>query len=119
MGHVNNANHITYFEIARVKYFNDVVGEEVDWSRQGIILAKIQIEYKEPVLFRDDLFVYTTCSRIGTKSFDFSYSIVKIKDGKEIELSKGFSVQVCYDYAEKRTINMPEGWKRKVEQFEK
>ena len=26
MGHVNNANHFTYLELARVKYFNEVAG---------------------------------------------------------------------------------------------
>ena len=40
LGHVNNANHFTYFEVARVRYFDEVVKEAVEWSRQGIILAK-------------------------------------------------------------------------------
>src|ERR1035437_3743603 len=77
MGQVNNANHFTYLEIARAKYFDDVVAEEVNWSKEGIILAKSTCDYKMPILFKDKVYVYTKCSRIGNKSFELSYVIVK------------------------------------------
>ena len=118
LNHVNNANHITYFELARVKYFDDVVHEEVNWSEQGIILAKIIVDYKAPVYFQDQLFVYTKCIRLGNKSFELSYSLVKEKDGKETELATGSSVQVCFDYKNQTTISIPLSWKKKVEVFE-
>ena len=119
LNHVNNANHITYFELARVKYFDDVVQEEVNWSEQGIILAKITIDYKAPVYFKDKLFVYTKCVRLGNKSFDLAYSLFKEENGKETELATGSSVQVCFDYKNQKTIAIPESWRKKVEAFEK
>src|SRR5437868_6045177 len=82
LNHVNNANHVTYFELARVKYFDDVVGEPVNWSEQGIILAKITVDYKMPVYFKDEITVYTKCIRLGTKSFDLEYALVKNEAGK-------------------------------------
>src|ERR1051326_5853842 len=69
-GHVNNANYLTYFEQARVSYFDEVAGWDYDWSRQGIILARAEVNYVLPANFRDEVYVYTRCSRIGTKSFD-------------------------------------------------
>ncbi len=41
LGHVNNSNHITYFEIARLDYFHELTQDElkIDWKNQGIILA--------------------------------------------------------------------------------
>lgn len=119
LNHVNNANHITYFELARVKYFDDVVNEKVNWSEQGIILAKISVDYKVPIYFKDKIFVYTKCSRLGNKSFDFTYSLVKEEDGKETELATGSSVQVCYDFIHQSTLTIPESWRKKVEAFEK
>ena len=43
MGHVNNANFITYFELARLTYFEALseVGVKIDWVTEGVILAKI------------------------------------------------------------------------------
>jgi acyl-CoA thioester hydrolase len=118
LNHVNNANHVTYLEIARVKYFNDVINEKVNWSEQGIILAKISVDYKSPILLNDKIFVYTKCTRLGNKSFDLSYSIVKEKNEIETELALGSSVQVCFDYKKQSTISIPESWRKKVQIFE-
>lgn len=119
LNHVNNTNHMTYFELARIKYFDDVVHEDINWSEQGIILAKITIDYRVPVYFKDKLFVYTKCIRLGNKSFDLAYSLIREKGGKETELAAGSSVQVCFDYKKQTTIAIPESWKMKVEVFEK
>lgn len=119
MRHVNNANHFTYLEIARAKYFDDVVGEEVDWSKEGIILAKSTCDYKMPILFKDKVFVYTKCSRIGNKSFELSYAIIKDKNGKEIVLAEASTIQVCFDYEKRKNILMPDKWKKKILIFEK
>ncbi len=119
MGHVNNANHFTYLEIARAKYFDDVVGEEVDWLKEGIILAKSTCDYKMPILFNDKVFVYTKCARIGNKSFELSYAIIKNKNGKEIVLAEATTIQVCFNYEKRENILMPSTWRKKIEAFEK
>ena len=59
LGHVNNANHLTYFELARMKYFEDVIGDQIDWKKQGVILARIEINYKLPILLEDKISVFT------------------------------------------------------------
>jgi acyl-CoA thioester hydrolase len=44
LGHVNNANHVTYFELARVEYFNELMGDmKIDWENESLILAKIEM----------------------------------------------------------------------------
>lgn len=118
LGHVNNANHLSYFELARVNYFNDVIGVNINWAKQGIILAKISVDYKLPVLFEDKISVYTKCNRIGNKSFELIYSIIKDDKGKEILLATGESVLVCYDYTTNRSIEMPKEWRDKMELYD-
>src|SRR4051812_11829363 len=82
-GHVNNAHYLTYIEQARVKYFDDIVGWKYDWSKQGIILARAEINYVVPILFRDDVTILTRCSRIGNKSFDMEYRLIKNTSPKQ------------------------------------
>src|SRR6266550_8845179 len=106
MGHVNNANHFTYLECARVQYFNDLSGG-VNWTKKGIILAKAVVDYKLPILFKDKIFVYTKCSRIGNKSFDLAYAIIKEENGKEILLADASTVLVCFDYVKGESMLMP------------
>ncbi len=118
MGHVNNANHLTYFELARVKYFDEVVGEEIRWSEQGIILARSEINYVSPILLKDEVLVYSRLSRFGKSSFDVDYRIIRMVDGKEVLAAEGRSVQVCYDYAIGASMPVPASWVEKVKAFE-
>ncbi len=116
LGHVNNANHVTYFELARVDYFNALSGDDIkiDWNNEGVILAKIEIEYKQPILLEDKVFVYTWVSRIGSRSFDMSCSIVRIVNGEEVIAAKGLAIIVCFNYKTNQSIPIPESWKAKM-----
>ncbi len=116
LGHVNNANHVTYFELARVDYFNAVAdkGVKIDWVNEGVILAKIEMEYKQPIYLEDTVFAYTWVSRMGSKSFDMACSIVRVVDGVEIEAAKGLAIVVCFNYKTNQSILIPEIWKTKM-----
>ncbi|MCK6616891.1 MAG: acyl-CoA thioesterase [Cyclobacteriaceae bacterium] len=119
MGHVNNANYLTYIELARVKYFEDVVGTDKKWSQQvGIILARVEIDYKAPVFLHDSIAVYTRCSRIGNKSLTLDWVIVRKKSATEEVVAQGIAVLVCYDYTHEKTIPIPEEQRKAIEQFE-
>lgn len=114
LGHVNNAVYLSYLELARMHYFEDVVGK-LDWNRQGIILARTEMDYVKPVLLNDRLFVRTWCSRTGTKSFDLSYLIFKKEDGSETEMVRAVTVLVCFDYKEQKSFPLPPEWRKYLE----
>jgi len=119
MGHVNNANHLTYIELARLKYFEEVVRTDSRWShQQGIILAHISIDYKAPIFLHDSIAVYTRCSKLGKKSIELSWAIVRDNKGVEEVVAQGISVLVCYDYDREATIEVPAEQRKKIEQFE-
>lgn len=116
--HVNNANYLSYFEVARVSYFDEVVGWEYDWSKQGIILAKAEIDFVIPINFRDEIFIYTRCSRLGNKSFDLEYRIVRMLKEKEQLMADAVTVMVAFDYVGNKTIEIPVEWKEAIRKFE-
>ncbi|MCS6974321.1 MAG: acyl-CoA thioesterase [Cyclobacteriaceae bacterium] len=119
MGHVNNANFLTYIELARVKYFEEVVRMDKKWSPEvGIILARIEIDYKAPVFLHDNISVYTRCSRIGTKSITLEWQVVRQQQEHEETVAEGIAVLVCYDYKHEKTIPVPEEHRKAIEQFE-
>ena len=79
-----------------------------------MILAKIEMEYKQPILLEDKVFVYTWVSRMGLKSFDMVCSIVRVVDGVEVEAAKGLAIIVCFNYATNQSIAIPDKWKEKM-----
>ncbi|MBA3648958.1 MAG: acyl-CoA thioesterase [Chitinophagales bacterium] len=119
LGHVNNAVILSYFEEARIRYFEEVItGNKVNWSENGIILAKVIIDFRKPIKDYHNYFVFICCSRLGTKSFDFSYKIIQELNNDIQVMAEGITVMVCYNYKTAQTIEMPLGWKKKVELFE-
>lgn len=118
LGHVNNANHLSFFELARIHFFDEVIGEEIDWNKTGMILARATVDYKQPVFLQDKVFVYTWLVKTGTTSFELAYELVKTeKDGTESLLATGTSVIVCYSYADKKPVPVPASWSEPMKRY--
>ena len=116
MGHVNNAVYQNYFDYGKVQYFNNVLGKDVDWQENGLVLAKITIEYFSPVLLDDELFIQSKISRLGTKSLHMIQELVD-KNSGDIK-SSGVSVMVAYSFVNRKTIPIPQNWRDVIIQYE-
>ena len=118
LGHVNNANHLTYLESGRVEYFKEVVRQKIDWIKTGMILGRCEINYKQPILLEDNLYCYSKVSRFGTKSFDMD-SLLVVENGNEPQIAAIAKVTlVCMDYISKQTIEVPKEWLEIVTTYE-
>jgi acyl-CoA thioester hydrolase len=111
MGHVNNAVYLSYFEMARMNFFNQLIGDKWDWHDSGILLVRNEIDYLKPIFLNDKVEIETFCLKIGIKSFVLSYELYRTNDDMRELCTKGESVQVCYDYSKQTTIEVPEAWK--------
>ncbi|HEY2956461.1 MAG TPA: thioesterase family protein [Candidatus Eisenbacteria bacterium] len=115
MGHINNAVYVTYLEVARQEYWRAYSGDE-DYSRVPFILAGVHIDFRSEALVSERLEIGIRCDWIGTKSFAFGYQIREPRSGRRVV--EATSVQVCYDYAAKRSVPVPETMRAKLEAFE-
>jgi len=114
LGHVNIAVYATYFESARIAYYQRLVGGSLD--RLGIILAELTISYKAPAHFGDELLVGVRVSKIGGKSFTMDYAIARVGDGALI--ATGQSVLVAYDYAAGRSVPVSDEFRVRVAEMQ-
>lgn len=119
MGHLNNVTYLVYTEQARILYVREVCQRGSDWHKLGMILARTEIDYKLPITFDDAVKVYTRVSRLGGKSFDFSYIITRQSGDNEPEIAALCStVMVTYDYEKDRAITIPETWRNNILAYE-
>lgn len=115
LGHVNSAVHLTYFELARVCYFDELDKDlKIDWASNSLVVAKIEMDYIHQILMKDKLSVSVWVSRIGTKSFDMQCSMIKEEEGKEIKVAKGMAIIVCFNFKLNKSVAVPENWKSKM-----
>ena len=115
MGHVNNAVYVTYIEIARQVYW-DRLDHVADYSQVPFILAHVTIDFRSEALVHEVLEIGIRCEWVGTRSFAFTYEIWE-KESERLVV-ESTSIQVCYDYATKQTLVMPEDLRRKIESLE-
>ncbi len=55
LGHVNNAVHLSYMELARIRYFQRI---SPDWLEEGhFVVARMEVDYLRPILLGDEVFV--------------------------------------------------------------
>ncbi|RMG69634.1 MAG: acyl-CoA thioesterase [Chloroflexi bacterium] len=116
LGHVNNAKYATYIEQARVTYVNELGLWDGSPSEMGLILARIEIDFKAPLIMADKtVIVWTRCSRLGNKSFDMMHQVVT-PSGKLAATCK--AVGVVYNYKHECTIPMPDDWRKRLIAYE-
>jgi len=118
LGHVNHSKFATWMETARMSYFSEVGMMEIyENSNIGPILARIEADYKFPIVFPDVVNVRTSVSRIGNSSFDMKYQISSLNRGGEVAAT-GKVVGVLVDYNTGKPIPIPEELRKSIIDFE-
>src|SRR5436189_540859 len=86
MGHTNNAVYLTYLEQARFAQWRSLWGfgtpqpvpgavEGLPPALPGVILARVECDYKRPSKCGDVLEIRLTVTEIGRTSFRYEYEI--------------------------------------------
>jgi acyl-CoA thioester hydrolase len=111
-GHVNNAVFFSYVELARIEYLLEVLRPETPFDRMPLILARVELDYRSPVLFGETVVVESKVDRIGRSSFDMRHRMTAGDAGRLV--GDVHTVLVTYDYAAARPMPVPDEWRRRI-----
>jgi len=117
-GHVNNVKYFEYYQEARIAFIGSMSGDGGDsaslfaaGSTDRQVVARIDVDYRRPILFRPEPYVVeTSVTRIGTSSYDLACRIVDDPDaggpdadGDSAVYSKAQVRLVTFDIATQRS----------------
>jgi acyl-CoA thioester hydrolase len=75
-GHVNNVKYFEYYQEARIAFVRSL-GRGEEEPPMGQVVARIDVDYKRPMLFRPEPYVIETwVTHIGTSSYGLSGQIL-------------------------------------------
>ena len=103
-GHVNNVQFLRLLEDARVIGFEDWFGQDRSVLDEGILVARHELEYLAPLLFRlPPIVVEMWATKIGGAGFDLAY---EVRDGRaateggdgDIVYARAETTLVLYDF---------------------
>lgn len=103
LGHVNNAVYATYFESARLAFLGSR-------SFNGMILARLEIDFRSPAVFGEKIEIATRPAHVGTKSFALEQRLHAA--GRLAAESR--SVLVSYDYENAVSRPLTDDQKRRL-----
>lgn len=119
IGHVYHATYLTYMEQGRIHYLRDVFGWQGDVMSIGLVVARLEIDYRASLFMNDTVHVATRCSRMGNKSFDWVYLLRREKDGAPDEIvATALTTVVHMDYKTRVSLPVPQHWRERYQQFE-
>lgn len=118
MQHVNNSAYLTYLEEARIDYFNNLFNRKKDSLDFTAVIARIEIDYINPIYWGDDIEVYTCVSDVGNKSITMSHIIAKRKGSELITIAESITRLVYYNYRTHSSMIIPEDVKNQIRNFE-
>jgi acyl-CoA thioester hydrolase len=111
-GHVNNAAFVTYLEQARIRYLIDNLHVETP-QHLPLILAALQVDFRAPILFGQEVEIGTRVDWVGNTSFSLSHRMTAGTgpDAGDRLAAEATTVLVAYDYATERPIRVPDPWR--------
>lgn len=103
LGHVNNAVYLSYLEQARFGLWRKLWGFNGETALTaargaGLILARVECDYRRPSTYGDLLDVRLGLASIGRTSFTYDYAIAGAGGGPLVAEAR--TVVVVYDYRE-------------------
>ena len=117
MAHVNNSVYQNFFDLARTYYFEEVFQERINWKKQALVLAKITIEYINPIFLEEKIEVLTKVHTLGNKSLQMFQKIINTETN-EVK-AQNDAVLVAIGVEENKPISLPNEWRPQIQKFEK
>lgn len=122
--HVNNAIFFTWFESARIAYFDRLraaipgAGATVGMGEIGPILASTSCDFIRPVTYPAIVRVGARVTELGNSSMRMEYAVERT-DAPEDLCAKGTSVVVLVRYATLQKVRVPDEMRAAIDAIDK
>ena len=107
MGRAHHSHYIVWCEMGRTDLMRSHGASYAELERQGILLpvARVEIDYRKPVFYDDEVRVETEVRSVKSRSVTFGYTLFRSRDGELI--ARATTMLVCMD-RDGKTRRFPE-----------
>ncbi len=105
LGHVNHTHYFTYFEHARIKWWQSL-GYAFE-ETQGPVLVAAEASYLKPVFYPETLLIQLALSPPGKTSYTIFYEALS-KNNPQVIYAKGSTKIVWVDYQLMKPVPLPD-----------
>lgn len=117
LGHLNNNIYLQFMDLAKIDYFENVLGRRVDMSHLNMVVVNVEIDFLSATFFGEQVEVWTQTTHIGNKSLRLEQRVVE-SSTREIK-AVARTVMAGYDAATNHGMAIQPEWRRAICAFEK
>lgn len=117
LGHLNNTVYFSFFDTGKAYFFQHILDGKMDWQKVETVIANVDCAYIAPIYFGEEIEVWTRCKDIFDKSFVLQQVIVEKQTGDIRAAAE--TVMVSFDAVAKKSIPMPDRWRKALEKSHK
>lgn len=116
LGHVNNAIQLNYFDYGKMKYFEALKKQRINWHESELVIVNLNVDFYCPVFMGDDIRVKTKVYEIGKKSV----KLLQILFDEKTQTVKSVchSVMCGFDTKTNTSVLISDEWKNLIQSFE-
>lgn len=116
LGHMNNGVYLTFMDLGKAHYFNDVMGRRVDWHNINVVVVNINVNFYAPTYLDSKISVLTAVTHISQHSMTMEQRIVDTDTGEV----KCMAVTIMAGYDVKTATSRPidPDWRAALEAWE-
>ena len=116
LGHVNNPTYFKFFDLAKCRYFEDLLPGSLDWKEINVVVANINCDFFAPTFFNESVAVCTTVTKVGEKSFRMEQRLYETVTGQVKCICR--TVMVGYDLSKGASMAITQEWRDAIERYE-
>jgi len=106
--HVGNDSFVSIMHEARMQWLKLFGYTELDIEGFGMIMSDLTVEFKAESLYGDRVQVEIICGETGRVGFELYFRLFTERQGKRLHLANARTGMVCYDYAAKKPVAIPQ-----------
>ena len=107
-GHVGNDTFLSLIQEARQQFLRSHGYEELSIAGVGLIIADASIEFKRELNYGDIIKISVAAADFDKLGFDLFYKLEVVHEEEIILAGKAKTGMLCYDYAQKKKVTVPE-----------
>ncbi len=116
LGHLNNAMYFQFMDLAKVNYFKQFTGDRYDWTKIGLVVAHIDVDFIAPTFINDNIEVLTAVASMSTRSLILEQRVVEATTG-EVKCV-AHTVMVNFDPSLGKSFPISDEWRNRLSTYE-
>ena len=111
---MGNDTILSILHEARVQFLKHYGYSELTLGGAGLIMSDVCIEFKNELFYGDTIIASVTASEFSKVAFGIYYKLEKQINDKIILIAIAKTGMVCYDYVNKKIVQVPQEVKDKL-----